>query len=137
MTVPEHLWRFSTAQAIASLAVRLKIPFEPWMQDWEWVVADSSRIDEYIDVYQNAGLTDDERFTLMETIIQAFENRGGALQCDKRWIDVLYILDQNIDLHAHSVWYWADLENEVDECTWRVTPYFRAIIDRHTRRLDP
>ncbi len=74
MTVPEHLWRFPTADARASLAARFGVPNEPHIQDWEWEVADPARIDEYISAYVDAGLTDDERFTLMETVIQAFED---------------------------------------------------------------
>lgn len=74
MTVPEHLWRFPTREAIASLAIRFDVPNEPHMQDWEWEVADPARIDEYLNAYHVGELTDDERFTLMETLIQAFDD---------------------------------------------------------------
>jgi len=39
------------------------------MQDWE--VDDYSRINEFIEVYESIEISDDEKFTLMETIIQA------------------------------------------------------------------
>lgn len=137
MTVPEHLWRFPTAEAIASLAARFGVPNEPHMQDWEWQVADSNRIDEYLAAYKSGELNCDERFTLMETIIQAFENIPAALDADRRWTEALQLLNFNIDLHAHSVWYWSDLENELEGESWRVTPYFRRLVQRHEPRLDP
>lgn len=43
-------------------------------QDWEWEVADPARIDEYLNAYHVGEFTDDERFTLMETLIQAFDD---------------------------------------------------------------
>jgi hypothetical protein len=137
MTVPEPLYRFPTAQAIASLAARFDLPIESWMQDWEWEVADSNKIDEYIAAYKNGGLTDDERFTLMEMIIHAFEDTGESINNDSRWVDTLQILEQNIELHAYSVWYWSDLENELEDQVWYVTPFFRRIVDRVKHQLDP
>lgn len=137
MTVPEHLWRFPTAEAKASLATRFDVPNEPHMQDWEWEVADPKRIDEYLSAYRSGGLSDDERFTLMETIIQAFDDLADPLDSNHRWSETLHILDENIDLHAYSVWYWSDLEYELGDETWRVTPFLRTIVDRHKGRLDP
>tara|TARA_R110002073_G_scaffold4918_2_gene31246 strand:- start:5934 stop:6287 length:354 start_codon:yes stop_codon:yes gene_type:complete len=117
MSVPEHLWRFPTAGAIASLANRLGVPHHPSMQDWEWEIADPDRIDEYLSLYRDGGLTDDERFTLMETILQSFEDLDADLTSDPRWLAVLDWLDRDVELHAHSIWYWADLENELfSEC---------------------
>ena len=82
-------------------------------------------------------LNDDERFTLMETIIQAFEDLPDSLDADCRWTEVLQLLDSNIDLHAYSVWYWSDLEDELGDESWRVTPFLRKIVQRHKPRLDP
>jgi hypothetical protein len=137
MTVPEHLWRFPTEQAIASLAARFDLPNESYMQDWEWEVAEPERIDEYITVYNSGELNDDERFTLMEMIVQAFEDIGDSLNNDSRWVDILRLLEQNIELHAYSVWYWSDLENELGDEIWHVTPFLRKIVDRFKHRFDP
>jgi hypothetical protein len=137
MTVPEHLWRFPTAQAIASLADRFSVPNDQHMQDWEWEIADSNRISEYLAAYKSGELNDDERFTLMETIIQAFEDLPDSLDADCRWTEVLQLLDSNIDLHAYSVWYWSDLEDELGDESWRVTPFLRKLVQLHKARLDP
>lgn len=89
MAVPEHLWRFSTADARASLAERFGAPNESCMQDWEWEVADSGRIGEHLDAYHNGGLSDDEGFTLMEAMIQAFEDLEDSLDADPTGLTIL------------------------------------------------
>jgi hypothetical protein len=107
------------------------------MQDWEWEIADAARLDEYLTAYKHGDLNDDERFTLMETIIQAFEDLPAPLEADPRWANALAILDGYIDLHAYTVWYWSDLEDELDDESWRVTPHLRRLVERHKSRLDP
>ncbi|MFG0267643.1 MAG: hypothetical protein ACF8AM_21195 [Rhodopirellula sp. JB055] len=106
------------------------------MQDWEWEIADSSRIDEYLNIYLDDESTSDERFTLMETIIQAFAELPGDLSSDPRWSVVLRVLDNKIDLHAYSVWYWADTDDDWDG-TCPVTPFMRKLVSHHLPRLDP
>lgn len=130
MSIPEHLWRFPTAEAIDRLARRFGLPNTPDMQDWEWQVADPDRIDEFLAAYEHGGLSDDERFTLMEMLLQSFEDLGEALASDPRWPRTLEILDRNLDLHAYTILYWSDLENENEEDSWRVTPYLRSLADR-------
>jgi hypothetical protein len=140
MSVPEHLWRFPTAAAIQSLARRFSLPYSPEMQDWEWEVSDSGRLDEFLAAYQSGALNDDERFTLMETILQSFEDLGKELgprlRFDRRWHRTLEIIDDNIDLHAYSVWYWSDLENDNAGEEWLVTPFLRRILEKHRDRLE-
>lgn len=137
MTVPEHLWRFPTAAAKAALAERFHLPNHPDMQDWEWEVADASCLDQYLAVYHSGELTDDERFLLMEMMLQAVEDDPQPLETSLHWQEILQLLDRHIDLHAYSVWYWSDLEEELGEETWRITPSLRQLVWRHRPRLDP
>lgn len=135
--VPPHLSRYPTRAAIDALALRFNFPNTHDMQDWEWEVADSDRIDEFLAAYQFAQLDDDERFTLMETIIQSFENLGGALHADLRWQTVVDLLDANIRLHAYTVWYWADPDEADPENHQAVTPSLRRILLKHRNELMP
>jgi hypothetical protein len=138
MSVPEHLWRFPTGAAIDSLAKRFGLPNTPDMQNWEWQVADPSRIDEFMSAYASGGLSEDERFILMEILLQSFADLGTSLEDDPRWAHVLRWLDKNIDLHSHSVWYWSVLDSEMDQDeVWSVTPFVRKVLEKHRRRLDP
>jgi hypothetical protein len=106
------------------------------MQDWPWEVADAGRLDELLAVYKDGGLSDDERFTLIESMLQSFEDLGRSTGFDSRRDRTLEILDRNIDLHAHSVWYWSDLENDNAEEQWLVTPFLRRIVNKHHDRLE-
>ena len=85
MCVPEHLWRHPTAEAIESLARRFDLPNGPGFQDWEWIFADPARIDEFVNAYESGELNDDEKFTLMEMIIQSFEDLDEQLEENSRW----------------------------------------------------
>ncbi|NPU12768.1 hypothetical protein HL667_03270 [Bradyrhizobium sp. 83012] len=112
------------------------------MQDWEWEVADPTRIDEFLSAYESGELSEDERFVLMETIIQSFEDLQRLEKHpdpDQRWQRVLVILDRNIDLHAHTVWYWSLLDaadfSDPEQQFW-ATPFVRAILARHRTRLE-
>lgn len=137
MCVPAHLRRFPTRQAIDALALRFDLPNYPDMQDWAWEVADPLRLDEFLYAYESGDLNEDERFVLMEIILQSFEDleRSSNL-VDPRWPSVLDILDRNIDLHAYSVWYWSVLDREWDDEIFWVTPHVREILPKHRQRLE-
>ena len=137
MSVPEHLWRFPTRAAIDSLASRFGFANTPEMQDWEWEVADPNRIDEFLSAYESGELDDDERFTLMETMIQSFEDFDGPIEDDQRWIRIIKILDKEIELHAYSVWYWSDIDDDdldIEE-EWKVSRFLRKILEKHKKEL--
>ncbi|MCM3879740.1 MAG: hypothetical protein ND807_06515 [Vicinamibacterales bacterium] len=138
MAVPDHLLRFPTGAAIDSLAKRFDLPNTRDMQDWEWEVADRSRIDEFMSAYESGDLSEDEQFVLMEILLQSFADLEAPLEVDDRWARVLRWLDENIDVHAHSVWYWSDLDQEMDKYEgWSVTPFVREVLVKHRSRLDP
>ena len=135
MSVPEHLWRFPTADAIASLAARFGLPNTKEMQDWEWEVADPQRKEEFFDAYKSGDLSDDERFTIMETIIQSFEDSEEEFHHSGLWAAVLRSIEENLDLHIHTVWYWSDLENDNEGEMWKVTPFIRDILNKYKEKF--
>ena len=134
MELPEHLWRFPTVEAISSLAARFGFSNLPDMQDWEYEVADPARIDDFLDAYLCGELSEDERFTLMETILQSFEEFPSPLEDHPRWQELLSLLKENLDLHLYTIWYWSSLETESLEDCFRVTPEMREIFNIWTRR---
>lgn len=119
-----------------TLAKRFKLPCEPGMQDWQWEVADASRIDEFLAAYESGDLTDDERFTLMEIVIQSFADLPEPLVSDIRWSRALTLLSENCHLHLYSIWYWSVLDNDLGhEDLWRVTPDLRVVFMTHCYRF--
>jgi hypothetical protein len=134
MEMPQHIWRCPTREAIDKLAIRFGLPNFSWMQDWEYQVSDHTRIDEFLTAYETEALSDDEKFTLMETVIDSFEQLAGTgcdIAADLRWQRTISALDKNISLHAYSVWYWCRLDAEHEDEVFRVTPFVRQVFARH------
>ena len=86
------------------------------MQDWEWEVSDPSRIPEFLASYKSGELTEDERFSLIEIIIQSFDDQERDLTDDILWQDTLNLITQNLNIHIHTVWYWSDFEEKEYSC---------------------
>jgi hypothetical protein len=70
----EHLQRWPTTTARKALSRRFGIPLDQYSQDWEWEVADATRFDEFLAAYHDPSLSDDERVSLIEILIQCVEN---------------------------------------------------------------
>ncbi len=131
MDLPDRLLRHPTAAAIDSLARRFKLPSTPTMQDWEYQVADSERIDEFWAAYTSGELSDDELFVLMETLIESFNLLPDDPERDARWPNVLAALDRGIHRHFCTVWYWSCV-GEDDSGNWfRTTRSIREVLARH------
>jgi len=128
MNISEPKYRCPTKAAIDRLAKIFGLPNTPEMQDWEWEVADYNRISEFVNEYKKSTLSDDERFTLLEIIIQSFEDSNTKLSENQLWHDVLSLIQQNYELHAHTIWYWSVFDNvDEEDDIWRVTPFMRKL----------
>ena len=67
--LPRHLWRFPTRAAILALAKRFDLPYGEGDQDWEYTAPRDDQMPEYLATYTSGDLNDDERFVLMEMMI--------------------------------------------------------------------
>jgi hypothetical protein len=98
------------------------------MQDWEWEVADASRFAEFLNLYRAAELSDDERFSLMEMLVQCVEDLEEHSLGMSAWSQIEPLLLQKLELHHSTVVYWA-CSAEVDpEAQFLVSPYMRAVL---------
>ncbi|HAS47169.1 MAG TPA: hypothetical protein DCS93_42190 [Microscillaceae bacterium] len=124
--------RYGTAAAIEVLAAILDLPNDGLMQDWSYEVADSSQVDAYLLLYKQ--LTDeDERFVLMEMIIQAIEDQPTQALMD-RYCELLRPkLSEDFELHTYTIFYWASFDNDDLEGCWRIAPYMRQVWQNHTQ----
>ena len=105
------------------------------MQDWEIEVADPERIEEFLAAYESGELDDDEKFTLMQTIIESFEVGDQPLQEMPAWHRALSLIEENLDLHIYSVWYWGSEENGVED-HWQVHEYFSKLLEKHRTEYE-
>jgi hypothetical protein len=129
MAVPEKYWRYPTRAAIDALSRRFGLRNEPDMQDWEYEVADASRLEEFLRALEAHDLTDDERFTLSETVMECFEDlaqEGADLVPSGQWDRFVQLLRARVSLHARTLCYWSDLESPLEDA-WRVSPLVRPL----------
>lgn len=113
--------RAPTYAARKELATRFALPFAEDMQDWEWEVADAERFDEFIDAYRSENLNDDERFSLMELLIQCTEDMGPQSSYDAVWSTIEPLLLSRPDIHRSTVAYWACLHEAEPTARFRAS----------------
>jgi len=120
--------RYPTAKAITSLIKKLNLPQqEPYSQDWEYEVANSKRILDFIECYENNN-DDDEKFTLMMIIIGSCNdaliesNLNEAL-----WERVKACLVRDNNLHKDTINYWALEDYDKLEDCFEITSRIREI----------
>lgn len=98
------------------------------MQDWEWEVADANRLPELVKLYISSDLSDDERFSLMEMLIQCVEDMAGQSVAASAWSEIESLLLLKPKLHHSTVAYWACLGEVDPEAQFSVSPHMRALL---------
>src|SRR5262245_12464236 len=130
--VPDQLQRYPTRAGRDALAARLGLTVDPFSQDWEWEVADPEHFVQWLAVYQREPLTDAERFSLMEMLVQCVEDIArddGSQQVEAlaEWPVVAALLLANPRLHASTVAYWSVLGQDDPEGQFRVSVPVRRV----------
>ena len=124
MIEPE--FRCGTAKAIQKLVKELNMPYEDWMQDWPYEVASPNEIDKYICYYRKL-TDDDEKFVLMEAIIQATEDLNTDKLFEEYLSIIKHLLEDNFTIHQYTIYYWASFDNEdIDDC-WKISLFMREL----------
>jgi len=90
------------------------------MQDWEWEIADPERLDEYRALLDTPELSESERISLVEMLLECFEvlAHDGAL--DARWEQLDRYLTAHHALHASTLAYWSDGPFKIAEAVRRI-----------------
>jgi hypothetical protein len=128
--VPDHLRRYPTKAGREALADRLGLTIDPYSQDWEWEVAAPECFQEWLTVYPDASLTDDERFSLMEILVQCVEDIcpvEGPIEQLPEWQAVAVLLRANPRLHASTICYWSLFEHDNPEEQFQVSVLMRRV----------
>ena len=113
---------------VESLSARFGLPNEPWMQDWEYLVADASRLGEFLAALEGDDLSDDERFTLGQVVMQCFDDLCGDPQnvaASAEWQRFVALLRRRPTLHAFTLCYWAALPGALSD--YCVSPLVRPL----------
>lgn len=136
--VPERFERYIGSATRAKIAALAKVAADDWMQDWPLEVADSSRLDEFIDLLSGAD-TDDDRFALMELVLYSLDEADPDKQRGL-WPVIEALLEREPILYAHEIIYWS-LGDEGDDGKWTmddlaedegfsITPLMRPVLAR-------
>lgn len=118
--------RYETLEAIDSISKKLDIDYDSSSQDWAYEIADFSSIDKYFSVYDSL-IDDDEKFVLMQTIIQATNDLIGSTDNLDSWARLKQRLIWDYEIHEFTIDYWScpDMK-ELNDC-WTITPQIREL----------
>lgn len=121
--------RYITRSTIENLIVKLNLPaLDPYSQDWDLEMADSSRVAEFISFYGEQVLSENERFGLMALIIASYDDFiSSGNEPDLVWSKIKYYLIQDFVIHKNTILYWVLEDNEIDNC-FAVTPLMRDVL---------
>ncbi len=113
-------------ETIAKLSKKLSLPYTGTEQDWDIEMADSNRINEFIDLYHQYDLAFEERVTLMSLIIASYDNflNENNLEIDCRWDSINAMLAKDRIHFAELINYWS-LYNETE--IFRITSLMRTV----------
>lgn len=121
----EPTLRYGTGKAIDALSKILKVEHNPSSQDWSYEISNPDHIEQYLNLYPTLQ-DEDERFVLMEIIIQAIEDQKEA-NFIFYWNKVKLLLEKDFALHEYTIFYWCVFDNEDLEDCFSVSGYMRGL----------
>lgn len=121
--------KYLTQIAIETLNKRLKLPtLSPYSQDWEYELADASRVEEFVTYYTKNDLTIDEKFALMALIISSYDDSiTKANETTKIWNRIRSLILKDYKIHKNTIIYWGQEENDLENC-FAVTVLIREVL---------
>lgn len=93
------------------------------MQDVEAELSDPTRIHEFVEAYETAPLTEDERFLLMGIILNSFEFGEIEPAAHPNWDQALALLDRDFGVNRFHV-------ESFSEPGWRIAAFMHALAER-------
>jgi hypothetical protein len=124
---PEYV----TGEAIKNLSSKIEFPDNIPFQDWEYIVADSTRLSEFISYYESLKLSIEEKFALMIVIVSSYNDAlSDGEEQNAAWEKIRCFLTNDVFIHRNTILYWAMLDDEIDlEDCHAVTPQMRKIVE--------
>lgn len=125
MKVEEPKFRCGNRKAIKELVSKYDYPYTDSMQDWPYEIAESKKIENYFQHYEEQ-VDDDKKFSLMEMLIQALTDIEDQNEFDKNWSCLRLKIIEDFDIHEYTIFYWSCFEEKLSDC-WKVTSYMRKL----------
>ena len=118
--------RVESSVAIQKLAKELKLPYDQSMQDWAYEVADPKSVTEYINHYVLLN-DDDEKFVLMQMVIQAINDQESIAQLKSYWNIIKELLIKDFKTHEYTIYYWSRFTKGYVKDEWKISPYIDTL----------
>lgn len=128
----EELPQFPTREAMDKFNRLLNLHEDKYMQDWDIELADSNRVNEFLECYQNHAKTNAEKLTLMSLIIASFNDYFWENKDLTMWekIKALLVADKKLFEPIFDYWsVWDDdkIPDPDPEHHFIITPLMREI----------
>jgi hypothetical protein len=128
MLEPSH--RYSTRASIDCLTAALGLTGDYGMQDWSYEIAEPEDIQKYLDHYESI-TNEDDKFVLMEMIIQATEYQRNDQDFAKYCSIIKDLLIKDFAIHQYTIYYWAAMDQADLSDSWKIAPLMREIWHNH------
>jgi hypothetical protein len=119
-----------TRRTVENLARYLNLPLpDPFSQDWEYEVADSTKLADFLNVYGSGHLAPDEQSVLFNIILASYNDAIGQNSARPEHWDLIsrYLLRDRAS-HEAIINYWAlPEETELENC-FPITPLIRKVM---------
>lgn len=114
-------------EIIEQLIKELSLPYTGIEQDWDIEMADSNRINEFLEFYYQNDLSTDKKVAVISLVLASYEDflNENDLEIDNRWDDIRSILESERVIFVDLINYWS-LSNDEDNL-FRITPLIRSI----------
>ncbi|TJZ60058.1 hypothetical protein FAZ15_14330 [Sphingobacterium olei] len=116
-------------EALEQLSKELSLPFTGAEQDWDIEMADSQRINDFLEFYHRRDVSTDNKVAVMSLVLASYEDflNENDLQTDESWDAINLILESEKAIFIDLINYWS-LSNEFEEENiFRITPLIRSI----------
>jgi hypothetical protein len=126
----EPIPRYSTRASIDYLTAALDLTDDYGMQDWSYEIAEPEDIQKYLDHYESI-TNEDDKFVLMEMIIQSTEYQRNDPDFVKYCSIVKDLLIKDFIIHQYTIYYWASMDQADLTNAWKIAPLMREIWHSH------
>lgn len=105
------------------------MPYTGIEQDWDIELADSNRINDFLEFFHHNNLSTDKKVAVISLVLASYEDflNENDMEIDDRWDDIRTILQSERIIFVDVINYWS-LSNEVEKDNFfRLTLLMRNI----------
>jgi len=100
-------------------------------QDWELIVSDEERVEEFIQFYSTMPLNDDDRMSLMLIILDSYNYRVWQVGFDNNiWAAISNLIRLDLLFFKEQIIYWScmDYSDDIMDDAWAIAPNMRVLM---------